>query len=271
MEGGSRADKMRDRRQWQGHVSVKFLFFFFFRFSFFGSRNLRFNVCRPYLLPTSCLNKQQMSISLVNYWNQLSESWGFWKTVQWCLPVLSFQWAIISANLMSENTLTPLSTPCHSLKLLTDVYLKFAFSTLSNSPNFVLGFWATRRPFLLNMKGNIVTDGDQPSLFAILRFRKIPGTVSLEVKDCAIKFLEHVQIRVNLNFSRRGDLSLQLRAPSNTTSPMTQKRPGDNSKRFKNLTDLTITSLFHWEEDPTGKWELKFDGFDKRHRSSGDL
>lgn len=95
--------------------------------------------------------------------------------------------------------------------------------------------------------------------------------VSIEVKDCAIKFLEHVQIRVNLNFSRRGDLSLQLRAISDTTSPMTQKRRKDNFKGFRNLTDWIITSLFHWGEDPIGIWELKIDDFDKRFPSSGDL
>ena len=121
------------------------------------------------------------------------------------------------------------------------------------------------------MKGSIVTDGDWPYLFAILRFRKIPGTVSVEVKDCAIKFLEHVQIRVNLNFSRRGDLSLQLRAPSSTTSPMTRKRYIDNLTGFRNLTDWIITSLFHWGEDPNGRWELKIDDFDKRYPSSGDV
>lgn len=100
---------------------------------------------------------------------------------------------------------------------------------------------------------------------------KIPGMVSIEVKDCAIKFLEHVQIRVNLNFSRRGDLSLQLRAPSNTTSPMTRKRFVDNLTGFRNLTDWTITSLFHWGEDPNSKWELQIYDFDKRYPSSGQL
>lgn len=99
----------------------------------------------------------------------------------------------------------------------------------------------------------------------------IPGTVLIEVKDCSIKFLEHVQIRVNLNFSRRGDLSLQLRAPSNTTSPMTRKRFVDNLTGFRNLTDWIITSLFHWGEDPNGKWELKIDDFDKRYPNSGQL
>ena len=69
------------------------------------------------------LNEQEMSILLVNHWNELSENWDFWKVVRWCLPVLSFQWAIISASLISENILAPLSSPCHSLKLLTDVCL----------------------------------------------------------------------------------------------------------------------------------------------------
>ena len=118
------------------------------------------------------------------------------------------------------------------------------------------------------MKGNIVTDGDQPSLFAILRFRKIPGIVSIEVKNCPVNFLEHVQIKVDLNVSCLGDLSLQLKAPSNTTSPMTQKRPEDNTTELPNW---TIKTLFHWGEDPNGRWELKIKAFDKLHPISGDL
>ncbi|XP_066023583.1 endoprotease bli-like [Pocillopora verrucosa] len=97
---------------------------------------------------------------------------------------------------------------------------------------------------------------------------KLPGTVSIEVKDCAIKFMEHVQIRVNLDFFRRGNLSLQLRAPSNTTTSMTQERPQDN---LTGLTDWTIKSLSHWGEDPTGKWELQIGCVDKPCRSPGQL
>ena len=92
--------------------------------------------------------------------------------------------------------------------------------------------------------------------------------MSIEVKDCAIKFMEHVQIRVNLDFFRRGNLSLQLRAPSNTTTSMTQERPQDN---LTGLTDWTIKSLSHWGEDPTGKWELQIGCVDKPCRSPGEL
>ena len=110
---------------------------------------------------------------------------------------------------------------------------------------------------------------DQHNVFTIFNSRPIPGTVSIEVKSCKIKFLEHVQIKVDLDFSRRGDLSLQLKAPSGTTSPLTRKRSIDNLTRYRNLTDWVITTLFHWGEDPTGKWELIIEDFDKRIPSSG--
>ena len=78
-----------------------------------------------------------------------------------------------------------------------------------------------------------------------------------------------MQIRVDLDFSRRGDLSLQLKAPSSTTSPLTRSRTTDNTLGSRNLTDWVITTLFHWGEDPTGKWELVIEDFDKRIPSSG--
>ncbi|PFX13058.1 furin-like isoform X2 [Stylophora pistillata] len=99
----------------------------------------------------------------------------------------------------------------------------------------------------------------------------IPGSASMEVKDCPIKFLEHVQIKVNLDFLYRGDLSLQLKAPSDTTSPMTRQRKFDNLLGIKNLTDWVMTTLFHWGESPIGTWELKISDFDLRYPSTGVL
>lgn len=99
--------------------------------------------------------------------------------------------------------------------------------------------------------------------------KSIPSTVSIRFSDCKIKFLEHVQIRLNLDFSRRGDLSLQLTVPSGTVSPLTRKRVIDNITGYRNLTDWIITTLFHWGEDPTGSWELNIDDFDKNIPSKG--
>ena len=74
---------------------------------------------------------------------------------------------------------------------------------------------------------------------------------------------------MNLDFSRRGDLSLQLTAPSGTTSPMTRKRNFDNLLRIKNLTDWVMTTLFHWGESPIGQWELSIADLDTRYPSTG--
>lgn len=71
-------------------------------------------------------------------------------------------------------------------------------------------------------------------------------------------FLEHVQVRVNLEVWPRGDLLLTLESPSKTISRLTQHRPID---RFwghsNNLTDWTILTLHHWGEDPRGSWKLR--------------
>lgn len=100
---------------------------------------------------------------------------------------------------------------------------------------------------------------------------RIPSTFSMEVEDCPIEFLEHVQVKVNLNFSQRGDLSLKLKAPSGTVSPLTGRRKVDNLRRVNNLTDWVITTLFHWKENATGRWELSVGDFDPITPSTGTL
>lgn len=92
---------------------------------------------------------------------------------------------------------------------------------------------------------------------------------SIMFGNCAIKFLEHVQVKVDLDFTRRGDLSLQLKAPSGTISPLTRKRFIDNLTGYRNLTDWVITTLFNWGESPIGKWELRVRDFDPKEPSTG--
>ncbi|XP_022796697.1 furin-like protease 1, isoforms 1/1-X/2 [Stylophora pistillata] len=101
--------------------------------------------------------------------------------------------------------------------------------------------------------------------------KHIPDTVSITVRDCPIKFLEHVQIKVDLDFLYRGDLLLQLTAPSNTTSPLTRRRAFDHHVKFQNLTNWVITTLFQWGENPFGTWKLRMSGLDPNYRSTGTL
>ena len=92
---------------------------------------------------------------------------------------------------------------------------------------------------------------------------------SITFGNCTIQFLEHVQVKVNLDFTRRGDLLLQLKAPSGTISPLTRKRNVDNLTGYKNLTNWVITTLFNWGESPIGKWELRVRDFDPTNPSTG--
>ena len=78
----------------------------------------------------------------------------------------------------------------------------------------------------------------------VFTVRHIPGTVSVTVRNCPIKFLEHVQIKVDLDFHYRGDLFLKLKAPSGTLSPLTKYRHLDLFEEMKNLTDWVITTPF---------------------------
>ncbi|KAL9963138.1 hypothetical protein ACROYT_G032313 [Oculina patagonica] len=69
----------------------------------------------------------------------------------------------------------------------------------------------------------------------------------------------------------KGDLSLQLKAPSGTISPLTRKRFIDNLTGYKNLTNWIITTLYNWSESPIGKWELIVGDFDPKNPSTGTL
>jgi len=43
----------------------------------------------------------------------------------------------------------------------------------------------------------------------------------------------------------------------------------DNYAGYRNLTDWIMATLFHWIENPRGRWKLKIDDFDPTISSSG--
>lgn len=98
--------------------------------------------------------------------------------------------------------------------------------------------------------------------------RVIPSDVTETVGNCSIKFLEHVQVRVNLVFQRRGDLYLELIAPSGTISPLTRQRRMDNIYGYRNLTNWHITTLFSWGESPEGQWKLRIENLDQNYNTN---
>nr|CAD7578280.1 unnamed protein product [Timema californicum] len=84
-------------------------------------------------------------------------------------------------------------------------------------------------------------------------------TVSLDVNGCEgtlneVRHLEHVQCKVTLQFSPRGNLQIVLMSPMGTSSTLLFERPRDIiSSTFK---DWSFLSVHYWGEYPQGKWTL---------------
>ncbi|XP_066585084.1 furin-like protease kpc-1 isoform X2 [Prorops nasuta] len=90
--------------------------------------------------------------------------------------------------------------------------------------------------------------------------RQIPPrsqlTLQLHVKECSgVNFLEHVQAKVSLMASRRGDLQIHLTSPQGTKSTLLAKRPHDVSKA--GFTEWPFMSVHTWGERPHGTWKLE--------------
>ncbi|XP_045656134.1 proprotein convertase subtilisin/kexin type 4 isoform X15 [Ursus americanus] len=83
--------------------------------------------------------------------------------------------------------------------------------------------------------------------------------VRKNVSACAgranyIRSLEHVQVRLSLSYSRRGDLEISLTSPMGTRSTLVAIRPLDVSGQGYN--NWIFMSTHFWDEDPQGLWTL---------------
>jgi len=69
-----------------------------------------------------------------------------------------------------------------------------------------------------------------------------------------INFLEHVQVILDMEYTKRGDLSIDLQSASDTTTMLLSERPNDKSTTgFQNW---TFMSVHNWGEQPHGQWKL---------------
>ncbi|KAK5084234.1 pheromone processing endoprotease [Lithohypha guttulata] len=66
--------------------------------------------------------------------------------------------------------------------------------------------------------------------------------------------LEHVTVTMNVNHTRRGDLSVELKSPQNTVSRLSTSRKNDNAR--SGYTDWTFMSVVHWGESGVGTWTV---------------
>ncbi|XP_032804422.1 neuroendocrine convertase 2 [Petromyzon marinus] len=100
---------------------------------------------------------------------------------------------------------------------------------------------------------------------SITSARAVPGqgrlVLTVDTDACEgradhVRYLEHVQVVVTVNATRRGDLTLNLTSPMGTRSLLLGRRPRDSDSRvgFHRWPFMTTHT---WGEDPRGRWTLE--------------
>ncbi|KAJ5138432.1 Proprotein convertase P [Penicillium bovifimosum] len=80
-------------------------------------------------------------------------------------------------------------------------------------------------------------------------------TVTTEqMQKANIARLEHVTVTMNVNHTRRGDISVELRSPAGVISYLSVSREKDNMA--VGYVDWTFMSVAHWGESPVGEWSI---------------
>ncbi|XP_074651070.1 proprotein convertase subtilisin/kexin type 6-like [Tubulanus polymorphus] len=84
--------------------------------------------------------------------------------------------------------------------------------------------------------------------------------VSIETNGChdradsTVRFLEHVQLKLSLRYSRRGALKILLLSPNGTESTLLVPRKHDT--QAGEFDRWPLMSVQYWGENPSGKWTL---------------
>ncbi|KAL2005632.1 hypothetical protein VTN00DRAFT_10125 [Thermoascus crustaceus] len=74
------------------------------------------------------------------------------------------------------------------------------------------------------------------------------------LKKANLARLEHVTVTMNVNHTRRGDLSVELRSPEGIVSHLSTARRLDNEAA--GYVDWTFMSVAHWGESGIGNWTV---------------
>ncbi|XP_063820115.1 neuroendocrine convertase 1 [Pseudophryne corroboree] len=94
-------------------------------------------------------------------------------------------------------------------------------------------------------------------------------TKACEGQDNYIKSLEHLQLEVTIDYTRRGDLHITLISPSGTKTVLLTERERDTSPNgFKNWAFMSVHT---WGEDPAGVWTVKISDLSRRKQNEGKI
>jgi len=69
-----------------------------------------------------------------------------------------------------------------------------------------------------------------------------------------VNSIEQVQVFLDLDHEKRGDLDIFLKSPSGSISMLLSRRPNDQSKN--GFSNWYFTSVHFWGENPKGRWHL---------------
>ncbi|THD27233.1 Neuroendocrine convertase [Fasciola hepatica] len=89
-----------------------------------------------------------------------------------------------------------------------------------------------------------------------------PIEVELSTNACRgnaenqVNYLEHVQAFLTIRASRRGDLTIFITSPMNTTSMLLRRRPKD-ADSIRGFTKWPFMTTHTWAENPRGTWRLR--------------
>ncbi|KAJ2949412.1 hypothetical protein O0L34_g15327 [Tuta absoluta] len=81
---------------------------------------------------------------------------------------------------------------------------------------------------------------------------KEPVKIFIKVTDCVVYYMEHVELIVNLRYTRRGALEIYLVSPQGTKIQLLGSRPNDVSKA--GFVNWPLMSVGTWGENPNGVW-----------------
>ncbi|XP_055692610.1 neuroendocrine convertase 1-like [Lutzomyia longipalpis] len=83
------------------------------------------------------------------------------------------------------------------------------------------------------------------------------GTISVTFENATgrIRYLEHVEVQVDLGYTERGVLEIFLTSPRGTKVQLLTKRNRDKSK--EGFRPWIFMSVATWSEDPRGMWEVQ--------------
>lgn len=107
----------------------------------------------------------------------------------------------------------------------------------------------------INVGPQINAEIEHPDRYVKLSSSSDTTNFTFEFKEDNLKYLEHVEVILDIDCVNRGVLEFYLTSPQQTRVQLLGQRPRDRSSLgFKNWSLMSVAT---WSEDPKGLWTLE--------------